>query len=58
MNTLGPAGIRANIMHWDSVAKQRADDLQAALEQLNYWLNQISKELNAQDNIQDNHTPG
>ena len=56
MTDIGPAGIRANIMHWDSVAKQRADDLQAALEQLNYWLNQISKEQNAQSNIQDNNS--
>lgn len=58
MTDTGPAGIRANIVHWDAVAKQRAQDLQAALDQLNYWLNQISKELNAQDDIQNNHTPG
>jgi hypothetical protein len=56
MTDIGPAGIRANILHWDSVAKQRADDLQAALEQLNYWLDQISKELHAQSIIPDNHS--
>jgi hypothetical protein len=58
MTDIGPAGIRANILHWDAVAKQRADELQAALDRLNYWLDQISKELNAQSIIQDNNSPG
>ena len=58
MKELGPAGIRANIIHLNAVIQQRTQHLNEAIEQMNFWLNQISKELNAQDNIQDNHTPG
>ena len=58
MIDIGPAGIRANIEHYNSVIHQRTQHLNQAIEQMNYWLEQISKELNAQDNIQDNHTTG
>jgi hypothetical protein len=57
MRQLGPAGIRANIIHLNAVIQQRTQHLNEAIAQMNFWLNQISKELNAQDNIQDNHTP-
>ena len=58
MNTLGPAGIRANIEHYNAVIHERAQHLNQAIEQMNFWLEQISKELDAQDNIQDSNTPG
>ena len=44
---IGTAGIKANIVHWDAVVRQRSDELQAALEQLNYWLKQAQKDIDA-----------
>ncbi len=56
MKQLGPAGIRANIEHLNAVIQQRTQHLNEAIEQMNYWLAQITKELNAQDNIQDHNS--
>lgn len=58
MKDLGPAGIRANIIHLNAVIQQRTQHLNEAIAQMNFWLNQISKELNAQDNIQDHNSQG
>jgi len=55
---LGPAGIRANIEHYNSVIQERSQHLNQAIEQMNHWLAELTKELNAQSHIQDNHTPG
>jgi hypothetical protein len=44
---LGTAGIKANIVHWNAVVNQRADDLNEAIQQLNYWLAQAKKDLDA-----------
>jgi hypothetical protein len=56
MIEIGPAGIRANIEHYNAVILERSDHLNQAIEQMNYWLNQITKELHAQDNIQDHNS--
>ena len=58
MIEIGPAGIRANIEHYNAVIQERSSHLNQAIEQMNYWLAQISKELHAQSHIQDNNTPG
>jgi hypothetical protein len=47
MIDLGPAGIRANIEHYNAVILERSQHLNQAIEQMNYWLEQISKELDA-----------
>ena len=56
MKQLGPAGIRANIIHLNAVIQQRTQHLNEAIAEMNFWLDQISKELNAQDNIQDHNS--
>lgn len=56
---LGPAGIRANIIHLNAVIQQRTQHLNESIEQMNYYLKQITQELNnAQSNIPHNHSPG
>ena len=55
---LGPAGIRANIIHLNAVIQQRSQHLQEAIDQINALLNHVSKEQNAQSNIPHNHSPG
>lgn len=53
---IGPAGIRANIEHYNAVIQERSQHLNLAIEQMNHWLAELTKELNAQDNIQDTNS--
>jgi len=53
---LGPAGIRANIEHYNAVIQQRSQHLNQAIEQMNHWLAELTKELDAQDNIPDTNS--
>lgn len=44
---LGPAGIRANIVHYNAMVHERADALNLAIKQLNHWLKQAQKDIDA-----------
>ena len=55
---LTPAGLRATIEYWDTEIHSRSQHLQQAIAEMNHSLQQLTKELHAQDNIQDNNSPG
>ena len=47
MTDIGPAGIKANIIHYNAVIAERTQHLQEAIDQMNYWLDQIAQQLPA-----------
>ena len=53
---IGPAGIRANIEHYNAVIQERSQHLNLAIEQMNHWLAELTKELTAQDNIHETNS--
>jgi hypothetical protein len=53
---LTPAGLRATIEYWDAEIHSRSQRLQQAIAEMNQCLQQLSKDIHAQSNIQDNNS--